>query len=508
MSTSAGPTCDLLIIGGGPAGLAAAGVAASHGLRTVLVDERPTLGGQIYRQPGPGFVVHDSRKLGADYLRGQALVDSARRAGARLYTGMSVVSLRGTSAVLFASGPSSGPGSSVGRGRFFGDGDDEDLVVTTSSTTTTLHAGRVLVAPGAYDRPVVFPGWTLPGVITAGGAQARVKASRVVPGDRVAFAGSGPLALAFPAQLHHYGVNVVLALEAGPPPGPRSLLGLLLAAPGNLELLRDGARYRLQLQRGGVPLRYRRVIVRAEGDDRVEAMVHAAVDANWRVVPGSEQSVAVDTVCVGYGFVPSIELFRLAGCEFGYDEDLGGPVVEVDEWRRTTAPGVLAAGDGTGVRGSAVAADQGRLAALGAAVDLGFISATRGTGLARPLRRRLCAKERFRRALRPLFGVGQGVYELATPETIVCRCEEVTLARIDQAAAATRDPNVVKSYTRAGMGLCQGRNCQWQVAAAVARRAGLVVPQVALMTARPPVRPVPLGIVADDSVPDEGLFVR
>ena len=354
----------------------------------------------------------------------------------------------------------------------------------------------------------MFPGWTLPGVITAGGAQALVKASRVVPGDRLAFAGSGPLALAFPAQLHHYGVNVVLALEAGPPPGPRSLMGLLLAAPGNLALLRDGAVYRLQLQRGGVPLRYGRVIVRAEGKDRVEAMVHAAVDANWRVVPGSEERVAADTVCVGYGFVPSTELLRLAGCEFGYDEDLGGPVVAVDEWRRTSVPGVLAAGDGTGVRGALVAADQGRVAAIGAAVDLGFVSPARGASLVRPLRRRLDAKERFRRALRPLYGVGQGVYELATPETVVCRCEEVTLARIEQAVAATRDPNVVKSYTRAGMGLCQGKNCQRQVAAVVARRAGLVIPQVAPMTPRPPVRPVPLGFLADGSVPDEGLFVR
>ena len=146
------PVCDLVVIGGGPAGLAGAAVAASHGLRTVLVDERPTLGGQIYRQPGPGFVVHDPRKVGADFVSGLALVESAQRAGARLYTGASVVSLRGTSVVV------------VGGG---------------FATATMVHARRVLVAPGAHDRPVVFPGWTLPGVITAGGAQALVKASRV-----------------------------------------------------------------------------------------------------------------------------------------------------------------------------------------------------------------------------------------------------------------------------------------------------------------------------------------
>jgi len=414
-------------------------------------------------------------------VRGLALVDAARQAGAELSTGTSVVSLRGTSAVLYGE---------------------------RSGSTTTLPARRVLVAPGAYDRPVVFPGWALPGVITAGGAQALVKATRVSPGDRVAFAGSGPLALAFPAQLRHYGVNVVLALEAGPAPQARSLGGLLAAAPGNLALLRDGAAYRLQVLRGRVPLRYRRIIVRAEGEGRVEAMVHAAVDAEWRVLPGTEETVAVDTICTGYGFVPSAELLCLAGCRFRYEEDLGGGVVEVDEWQRTSVPGVLAAGDGTGVRGAFVAADQGRLAAIGAALDLGSIPLTRAATLARPVRRRLAAKERFRNALRPLYAIGAGIYELATPETVVCRCEEVTLARLEEAASASHDLNAVKSYTRAGMGLCQGRNCQRQVAAVVARRAGLAVSQMEVMTARPPVRPVPLGALADDAIPDEGLFVR
>ncbi len=172
--------------------MAAATAAAGHGLHTVLVDERPTLGGQIFRQPGPGFVLKDPGKLGHDFAHGLDLIAATREAGAELSTGTTVVSVRGTSVVLCGYGG--------------------------ADTTTTVRARRVLVAPGAYDRPVAFPGWTLPGVLTAGGAQALVKSSRVVPGDRVAFAGSGPLALAFPAQLRHYGVNVVLALEAGPAP--------------------------------------------------------------------------------------------------------------------------------------------------------------------------------------------------------------------------------------------------------------------------------------------------
>jgi NADPH-dependent 2,4-dienoyl-CoA reductase/sulfur reductase-like enzyme len=489
----------LLVVGGGPAGLSAAATAARHGVRTLLVDERPSLGGQIHRQPGPGFVVSDPARLGREYVRGLELIDDARRAGVELRNRTSVVALGRTSVVLF----------------------DE-----TAGESTTLEPERVVLAPGAHDRPVVFPGWTLPGVLTAGGAQALLKASRVVPGDRVAFAGSGPLALAFPAQLRQYGVNVVLALEAGPAPGPRAVSRLLAAAAGNVALLRDGLRYRVQLASARVPVRYRRIVVRAEGAGRVEAVVHASVDDDWNVVARSEQAVAVDTLCVGYGFAPSSELFRLAGCAFSYDEDLGGPVVTVDSWQRTSVPGVLAAGDGSGVRGGSVAVDQGVLAGLAVALELGKLGEDAAQRLAAPVRRRLAHKERFRQALLEMYRVGGGLYRLTTPDTVVCRCEEVTRARLDEAIASTGDITVVKAYTRAGMGMCQGRNCQRQIAALIAERhrgvaaaghgvarplATLPAGSPALVppdTARPPARPVPLGALADESIPDGGLFTR
>src|SRR5262249_46294239 len=157
------------------------------------------------------------------------------------------------------------------------------------------------------DRPVAFPGWTLPGVLTAGGAQTLVKTQRVTPGERIVFAGSGPVALAFPAQLHHYGAHVALVCEAGPPPGPRDVAAMLRAAPGTVGLLRDAASYRMQLLRARVPLRYRRIVVRAEGDDRLRAVVHAAVDSAWRVIAGTEERIEADTLCLGYGFLPSTE---------------------------------------------------------------------------------------------------------------------------------------------------------------------------------------------------------
>lgn len=477
---TAGPTLDLVVVGGGPAGLAAAAEAAGSGLSVLLVDERPTLGGQIFKQPGPGFRVTDPAALGRDFVRGRRLIELAERSGAEILLRTAVVAIRGLELVL----------------------------VEDERTTRTVTARHVILAPGAHDRPVAFPGWTLPGVVTAGGAQTLVKTQRVLPGERILFAGSGPLALAFPAQLRGYGANVVSVLEAGPAPGPADVLRLLRAARGNEHLLRDAAAYRARLIRDRVPLRYRRIVVRAEGDGRVEEVVHAAVDRDWRPLPGTEERETADTLCVGYGFFPSVELPRLAGCDFTYDEALGGPVVARDAWLRTTVDGISAAGDGTGVAGSYVAIDEGRLAAIGALVDLAVLSGAAAEERARPIRARLTRKEAFRRALAPLHAVGSGVYELATADTVLCRCEGLTLERLDDALSTTGDPNLVKLLTRAGMGLCQGRNCQRQIAAILARRHGVATADVPVPTPRPPLRPVPIGAVADPAVEVSRFFTH
>ncbi|MDX6476492.1 MAG: hypothetical protein QOH95_2003 [Gaiellaceae bacterium] len=471
---------DVLVIGGGPAGLAAGAGAAKAGLSVAIVDERPTFGGQIFKQPGPGFRVTNAKELGHDYARGRRLIDAAERSGAELLPRTSAVASRGTSVVLVEDG----------------------------EHARAVEARRVIVAAGAHDRPVVFPGWTLPGVITAGGAQSLVKTQRVLPGRSIVFAGSGPLALAFPAQLRGYGANVTLVLEAGPAPAPGDLARLVCAARGNVRLLRDALDYRLRLLRARVPIRYRRIVVRAEGDACVERVVHAAADADWRPVPGSEEEVRADTLCLGYGFFPSVETLRLAGCDFAYDEDLGGPVVVRDEWLRTTVDGISAAGDGTGVTGSYAAVDEGRLAALGAAVDLGALPAGEAARRAEPLRRDLGRREAFRAALRPLHRVGAGIYELATPDTVLCRCEELTAGELERAIASSTDVNAIKAISRVTMGLCQGRNCQRHLAAAIARRHGGTIGELPVATPRMPLRPVPVAAVADASVEDGGYFTR
>ena len=175
--------------------MAAASTAAAAGLRAALIDERPTLGGQVYKQPGPGMRVTDPRAMGAQYRAGRLLIDEAEQSDAEIILRASVVNLE----------PSANGWTA--------------MVQREGNPVERLSAPRVIVAAGANDRPVVFPGWTLPGVITAGGLQTLAKTQGVVPGKRIVFAGSGPVALAFPAQLAGYGANIVTALESGPTPG-------------------------------------------------------------------------------------------------------------------------------------------------------------------------------------------------------------------------------------------------------------------------------------------------
>jgi glycine/D-amino acid oxidase-like deaminating enzyme len=473
---------DVLIVGGGPAGMAAASTAADAGLKTVLVDERPTLGGQVYKQPGPGMRVTDAREMGAQYLAGRRLIDEVEASKAAILLRTSVVDLEPDADAWVA------------------------MVHTEGDPVASMRARRVIVAAGAHDRPVVFPGWTLPGVITAGGLQTLAKTQAFVPGERIVFAGSGPVALAFPAQLAGYGANIVTALEAGPAPSPVDLARIAVAAPGNVGLLMDAARYQAALLARRIPLRYRRMVVRAEGDGRVERVVHARVDAQWRVVPGTEESVEADVLCVGYGFTPSTELLRLAGCGFETVEDLGGPVVRKDEWCRTDVPGVYAAGDGAGVEGSAVAADEGRIAALAAARDAGMLEADAAATRARPLLRRLDRRRALTRATERMYGVGDGVFALADAETTVCRCEGVAEADVRAAVETAPEVNAVKALTRAGMGPCQGRMCGRHIAAMIAQSSGVAMADVAPSTPRMPVRPVGIGAIADANVTDPGLF--
>jgi NAD(P)H-nitrite reductase large subunit len=236
------------------------------------------------------------------------------------------------------------------------------------------------------------------------------------------------------------------------------------------------------------------MVLEVRGNGRVQEALVTQVDENWRPRPGKERVFAVDTVCLGYGFVPSIELTRLAGCNHRYEPLLGGWVPERDLRMETTVRGVYAVGDSAGIAGSLAAIEQGRVAGISAARSLGSLSAHEAGRRIEPPRIRLNRLLRLRRALDGISIPRPGLYELATDDTIVCRCEEITLREIKEAVEeGAVEMSEVKRITRMGMGLCQGRMCGPALQEIIAGLTGLPPSSIGHLKPRPPVKPVPLG---------------
>jgi len=463
-------TKDLVIVGGGPCGMAAAIEARRAGVKSVVIlDEGLSLGGQVYRRFGPGFTVTDPRAAGHEFRDGQALIEETLASGIDIRTG-SVV---------------------------WGIWDKRLAYVRDGVSTETIEAGAIILATGARDRPVAFPGWTLPGVITAGAAKTMVAIQRVLPGKRILMVGSGPLALAFSAQLKALGANIVEVAEAARSPSPLSLAKLVI--DGNPSTMMDAARYRTRLMTSGVPFSYSTIIVRVEGAGEVERAVVARVDSDWRVIPGSERAIEVDTVLVGYGLESSSELARLIGCKLYFDRQCGGWLPERDGFLRTSKTGVFAAGDGSGIGGAKHAEMEGRVAGIAAAADLGALKDDEARARIALAQGRLSRMDRFLATINRLYLVGPGLFELATPETVICRCEERSMGDLETLIAdGTGDPNIVRALSRIGMGRCQGRNCASNVAATIARRTGRAIEEIAPLSVRAPVKPVPVAALAEE----------
>jgi len=441
-----------VIVGAGPAGVRAAQTLVAHGLRPVVIDEAPRWGGQIYRQPPAGFERNKRTLYGFEAAR----ADSVHAAMAPI---LDRVDYR--------------PGTLVWNA------EHGQLDLISAGRMDRLPYTHLIVATGATDRVLPFPGWTLPGVYTLGAAQVALKYQGCAIGSRVVFAGTGPLLYLVAYQYAKAGAQVVVVLDSA------RFADKLAATPAMLRqpsVFAKGLYYLGWLRAHGVAVHQGVRLTRAGGDERVEAMA-------WRDGRG-EQTIACDAVGFGYALRSETQLADLLGCRFAYDAVQRAALPERDTASRSSVAGVYLAGDGAGIMGADAAEWAGERAALALLADHGqAVDAARAAAL----EARLASIAQLRTGLERAFPFPQDWAASAPDDLVICRCEEVTAGELRQCVHDTgaRELNRVKALTRVGMGRCQGRTCGVAAAEILAHACNAAPEAVGRLRGQAPIKPLP-----------------
>lgn len=450
---------DLIVVGAGPAGMCAAATAADGGLRVLVLDEQPCAGGQIYRNVGE----NRARRgwLGQDYAAGARFVDALDHPNITTQFGATVWRLEGAPRVVWSQ-----------------DG--------TSHITSAPH---VLLAGGAQERPTPFPGWTLPGVMTAGAAQILMKSSGMLPEDAV-LAGSGPLLYLVAAQMIDAGcppkalveTQTLSMLVKAAPHLPRALFGMPTLLKG-IGLLRKISAAGVQRFKGAAHFQ-----ARDTGDGTIAfSFAHK----------GRNETIETGLLLTHQGVIPSTHISRSAGIVHQWNSAQLALQPVTDAWGGTNVQGVHVAGDGAGIGGAETAAASGEVAALNILHLLGCFSADSCTQRAAHARGVL-----FRsRAVRPFLDAAYAPPSAClspTDETIVCRCEEITAGEIRQGLReGASGHRQIKTSLRTGMGPCQGRMCDATVRGILCASTSQDPGSIPAPRARSPIKPVTLGEIAN-----------
>ena len=417
---------QVIVVGGGPAGLNAAKYAANAGCEVALLDSATRLGGQYWRNTGNEI---EDQATHHDFDQGSLLMDAVT-ANPRIthYPNTTIWS----AAIL----------------------DDEITLRTQDDVFSTT---RLILATGAYDRSLPFPGWDIPGVMTAGAAQSLLKGEGVIAGKRIVVAGSGPFLLPVASGITSHGGKVVGVIEAA---GRFAWLPEILTLLQNPTKISEGLGYLLTLRKAKVAMRFKQAVVAAHAgaDGLLDSLTVANIDAEFRIK--STYSLQCDVAAIGWGFTPDTSLAGALGLKEEVAAD-GSVVVVVDDNQCATSPQpevqVFAAGEITGIGGSGLSLAEGAIAGLSAAASRTNLRQLK------KLRRRA---HRFALTLQRVYSIPAGWQSWLTPETIICRCEEVNYEAIQDVSEkfGADDARSAKLMTRCGMGMCQGRICSRNVA--------------------------------------------
>jgi NADPH-dependent 2,4-dienoyl-CoA reductase/sulfur reductase-like enzyme len=424
---------NVVVVGAGPAGLAAARAAAAAGAQVTVLDAADGLGGQYWRH------LPADRRVGREGVLHHRWATFGELSDAlRVHPAVTVL----PSAQVWSLERLDG---GIRLHVLLGEPDGAGRVARA------FEPDALVLATGAHDRTLPFPGWQLPGVYSAGAAQALAKGERVAVGRRVVVAGAGPFLLPVASSLLQTGATVVGVHEAA---RTRALARGWLSRPWELAgaagKAGELAGYVRDLVRHRVPWRHGEAVVAAHGDGQVEAVTLARLDERWAPVAGTERVVEADAVCVSHGFTPRLELAIAAGCALTPSR-----FVVVDDTQATSVPGVWAAGELTGIGGADAALAEGAVAGTAAAAGVAGAAAARRAVRARNRARGFAAR------IEAAHGVRGGWTGWLRDDTVVCRCEETTYGRVREVVELTGShaTRSVKLTSRAGLGPCQARLC-------------------------------------------------
>jgi thioredoxin reductase/bacterioferritin-associated ferredoxin len=452
-----GAACDLLIIGAGPAGMQAAVTTSRAGLMVVVADENPAPGGQVYRNSTANSTCM-AEVLGPDVASGRALADAFAACGAKHMPGTAAFMIEPDGAGGFDVGLASGPRASM------------------------QHARQILIATGALERPFPISGWTLPGVMTAGAAQTLLKSGGIVPTGPTVLAGTGPLLYLLAAQYARAGVRLEALLDTTPRANWRHALPHLPAFLVS-SYLTKGLSMLLEVMAAHRVI-HNVTALAAHGEGRLR---HVTATTGQR-----ELRFDASTLLLHQGVVPQVNLAMASGATHDWNEDRLAFEPRLDAVGQSTVPGLFIAGDSAGIGGAAVARARGEVAALAILADFGRAApdamVAAKAALVRTQRGRSFLDKLYRPA--PQF-------RMPTDDVIICRCEEVTAGEIRTLTArGAQGPNQIKSFCRAGMGACQGRNCALTVSELMASAKGTTPANIGHMNLRAPVKPITVGQMA------------
>jgi NADPH-dependent 2,4-dienoyl-CoA reductase/sulfur reductase-like enzyme/bacterioferritin-associated ferredoxin len=419
--------CDVVVVGSGIAGIAAARKMADSHLRILLLDENPRAGGQILRSLPKPMKTEKSYRFDRWIKAGQAVMDHLR-----------------DKKIIF-----------MNRATVLGmDGERELLIEEKGAKTFSIKPRAILFATGARERFLPFKGWTLPGVLSTGAVQILMKSAGIIPSREILIGGAGLFLFTVAYEFVRSRGRVLAVLEQGFMLRKMPSLSLLFSHSSKFA---EGSRYLGRLILSRVPVRHRTVIVEARGERFLEEVVTARVDHSGRLLQGSERVYRTPTLAIGYGFVPNIELPQVAGCALTYDGTLGGWIVKVTNGLETTKENIFAAGEITGIGGARKSLIEGHISGMSILQKLGKrVEKESLSRLKEERRKHFC----FGRYFSGLYEIPDHAIASIADEAVVCRCEDLTMGDIRKAISeGHHTPGAIKKALRLGMGNCQGRIC-------------------------------------------------